>query len=61
MKMNAQLTPPQEHAIRQAVTNTRLEGYEPSSECREDLVRIIRGEKTIEQAINDTIGRCQNA
>lgn len=61
MEMNVQLTASQEQAIRQAVTNTRLEGYEPSDECKADLARIIRGGKTIGQAVDDTIGRYKNA
>ena len=49
------LTGDQAHAIRQVIASSALEGYLPTRAEVEELVRIIRGEITVEEAIAATI------
>lgn len=58
--MNKSLTPEQKKQIKWAAQNLRLEDYEPSDESKKDAELILLGQKTVEQAIQETIRRYAN-
>lgn len=53
--MNKNLAPEQQRQLDWATQNMRLEGYEPSGEAKRDAKAILRGEKTVEKAVQEVI------